>query len=122
MKNIQHSTFNAQLRTALRACRHWIFGVECWALNVPKFVLVAAIQLYRWTISPLQTLLFGPTGGCRFAPTCSHYAVDAVQKHGAIAGGWLATKRICRCHPWGGSGRDPVPQKEFRIPNSEFRT
>lgn len=46
---------------------------------------------------------------CRYTPTCSQYAIEAINKHGAIKGLWLAIKRICRCHPWGGSGYDPVP-------------
>jgi len=72
--------------------------------------LTFLIRAYQLTISPLQTFLFGPTGGCRFTPTCSQYALEAVHRHGAIAGGWLAMKRICRCHPWGESGPDPVPE------------
>jgi putative membrane protein insertion efficiency factor len=78
-------------------------------------ILIFAIRVYRWTISPMQTYLFGPAGGCRFTPTCSEYAMGAVHMHGAVAGGWLATKRICRCHPWGESGPDPVPQRESGI-------
>lgn len=46
---------------------------------------------------------------CRYQPTCSHYAIDALQKHGAIKGTWLTTKRILRCHPWAKGGHDPVP-------------
>jgi len=46
---------------------------------------------------------------CRFTPTCSHYSIDALKKHGILKGGWLSVKRILRCHPWGGSGYDPVP-------------
>jgi putative membrane protein insertion efficiency factor len=46
---------------------------------------------------------------CRYAPSCSQYAIEALAKHGAIKGGWLATKRLLRCHPWGGHGHDPVP-------------
>ncbi len=46
---------------------------------------------------------------CRYTPTCSQYAIDALMKHGPVKGSWLAAKRICRCHPWGGSGYDPVP-------------
>ena len=102
--------------------RRWMLNVECWALNVPIiFALIFAIRAYRWTISPAQVFLFGPTGGCRFTPTCSQYATDAIHAHGALAGGALAARRICRCHPWGGCGHDPVPKKEFRIQNSEFR-
>ncbi|MEC7400282.1 MAG: membrane protein insertion efficiency factor YidD, partial [Pseudomonadota bacterium] len=58
-----------------------------------------------WQWGPSRIL--PPT--CRFAPSCSEYAVQALYKHGAIRGGWLATKRIVRCHPWGGHGHDPVP-------------
>jgi len=47
---------------------------------------------------------------CRFTPSCSAYGIEAVRLHGAIGGGWLAAKRICRCHPWGGHGFDPVPK------------
>ena len=75
-------------------------------------LLTLAIRAYQLTISPAQTFLFGPTGGCRFTPTCSQYAMDAVREHGALAGGVMAAKRICRCHPWGGCGHDPVPGKK----------
>jgi uncharacterized protein len=78
-------------------------------------ILIFAIRVYRWTISPAQTFLFGPTAGCRFTPTCSQYAIDAVHSHGTIAGSWLAAKRICRCHPFGKCGHDPVPKTEFEI-------
>ena len=63
------------------------------------------IRLYQWFISPL----LGPA--CRYYPTCSHYAAQAFKEHGAIKGGWLATRRLCSCHPWGGSGYDPVPPR-----------
>ncbi|MGI9435256.1 MAG: membrane protein insertion efficiency factor YidD [Geminicoccaceae bacterium] len=61
------------------------------------------IWAYRWLISPL----IGPR--CRYLPTCSDYALDALTQHGAIRGGWLAIRRISRCHPFGGQGFDPVP-------------
>jgi uncharacterized protein len=90
-----------------------MFVVGCSLLDVPKSVLTFAIRAWQLTISPLQTFLFGATGGCRFTPTCSQYALEAVRARGALAGGWLAMKRICRCHPWGRCGHDPVPQKDF---------
>lgn len=65
--------------------------------------LVALIRFYQRFISPLTP------PSCRYYPTCSHYAVTALQKHGPLKGGWLALRRILRCNPWGGSGYDPVP-------------
>ena len=65
--------------------------------------LILLIRIYQWVISPI----IGPK--CRYQPTCSHYAVEALKKHGPIKGFWLAVRRIARCHPWGGSGWDPVP-------------
>lgn len=62
------------------------------------------IQVYRLFISPLLGL------NCRFAPSCSAYGLEAVSRHGAIRGGWLTFRRILRCHPWGWSGYDPVPE------------
>ena len=61
------------------------------------------VYFYRACISPLTP------PSCRFTPTCSQYMVEAVLKYGVCEGGWLGFKRICRCHPWGGSGYDPVP-------------
>ena len=58
-----------------------------------------------WQIGPSRIL--PPT--CRYAPSCSEYMIQAVRKYGAIKGSWLGTKRLMRCHPWGGSGYDPVP-------------
>ena len=78
-------------------------------------VLVFFIQGYCWTLSPALTFLLGANSGCRFTPTCSRYAREAIERHGALAGGALAVKRLCRCHPLGGCGHDPVPEarKEF---------
>lgn len=61
------------------------------------------VRVYQVVISPLTPAT------CRFEPTCSHYTVDALKKHGLFKGGWLALKRISSCHPWGKSGYDPVP-------------
>ena len=68
-----------------------------------------AIRIYQVTLSPLLKWAGGPGSGCRFEPTCSEYFLHALQQHGPIHGSWLGLKRIGRCHPWGGSGHDPVP-------------
>ena len=68
-----------------------------------SFLLIIPIKIYQIIISPL----LGPS--CRFTPTCSQYAVEAIQKYGPFKGSWLSFKRILKCHPWGGSGYDPVP-------------
>jgi hypothetical protein len=65
--------------------------------------LIGLVRLYRLVLSPW----FG--SNCRYQPTCSSYAIEALQVHGVMRGTWLAAKRIGRCHPWGGSGYDPVP-------------
>jgi putative membrane protein insertion efficiency factor len=69
-----------------------------------KHILRALIKFYRWFISPL----LGPN--CRFHPTCSTYALESIEQHGAARGSWLAAKRVCRCHPWHEGGYDPVPE------------
>jgi uncharacterized protein len=66
-------------------------------------ILVLPIRLYQILLSPILP------NACRYTPTCSHYAVEALRKHGPIKGLVLATKRILSCHPWGGHGHDPVP-------------
>ncbi len=66
--------------------------------------LILAIRFYQRAVSPLT----GPS--CRFTPTCSEFAAVAIDRHGALSGGWLAFKRILRCHPFGGQGYDPVPE------------
>lgn len=79
--------------------------------------LIFALRCYQRVVSPMLMALFGPLGRCRFEPSCSQYAVEAVRVHGAIKGSLLAIWRLCRCHPWGGCGVDPVPPKESQISN-----
>ena len=72
-------------------------------VNILSRLLILPIRFYQGAISPHLP------AACRYTPTCSQYAVEALRRHGPVRGLWLATKRICRCHPWGGSGYDPVP-------------
>lgn len=72
--------------------------------NPAVLLLRGLVHVYRLVVSPL----LGPR--CRFQPTCSEYALDALSKHGAARGLWLMLRRVLRCHPWGGSGWDPVPE------------
>jgi putative membrane protein insertion efficiency factor len=79
--------------------------------SASKAALVALIRGYQKTVSPVLPALFGPAAcGCRFHPTCSQYAVEAVRAHGALAGSWLAVRRIAKCHPLNEGGFDPVPE------------
>ena len=90
-------------------------------MNFAQHILIGSIRLYRLVISPAQSAIFGPLAGCRYAPTCSVYAIEAIQKHGVLKGNILAGKRLCRCHPWGGCGDDPVPEQyRIRIPGIKF--
>ena len=78
-----------KLLSALRSALAWL--------------MLALIAFYRTCISPLTP------AACRYTPTCSQYAQEAIRKYGPFRGGWLAFRRILRCNPWGGSGYDPVP-------------
>lgn len=69
-----------------------------------RHAVALLIRIYQWTVSPL----LGPV--CRFDPSCSHYALEAVLRFGVLRGGWLALKRLARCHPWHPGGVDPVPR------------
>nr|WP_185097215.1 membrane protein insertion efficiency factor YidD [Chryseobacterium sp. Leaf180] len=73
--------------------------------KIIKFPLVVLIKIYQRMISPLLPK------NCRYEPTCSAYMLQALETHGLFKGFWLGTKRILRCHPWGGSGYDPVPPR-----------
>lgn len=72
-------------------------------MNPAQRILIALIRLYQLVLSPFIG------NQCRFTPTCSHYAREAVERHGALKGGWMALRRIGRCHPLHPGGHDPVP-------------
>lgn len=78
---------------------------------LPARLLLGLIWLYQRTLSPLLPAVFGPHSGCRFYPTCSHYAQEAVRTHGVLAGGWLALRRLLKCTPLHPGGFDPVPPR-----------
>ncbi len=67
------------------------------------------IRLYQVSLGPFLG------GHCRFSPTCSEYAIESLQAHGVVRGSWLALRRVGRCHPLGGGGYDPVPEKTDRV-------
>jgi len=75
-----------------------------------KRLLLRFLEFYRYWLSPALHSLF--PSGCRFQPTCSQYASEAIALHGAGRGSWLALRRLLRCHPFGGSGFDPVPLRD----------
>ena len=72
-------------------------------------LLAGLIRTYQLVISPVLG------GSCRYQPTCSQYALDAIDLHGPFKGSWLAVRRVARCHPWGSSGFDPVPARKAKI-------
>ncbi|WP_425514891.1 membrane protein insertion efficiency factor YidD [Ancylobacter lacus] len=71
--------------------------------RIPEYVLRGLVLTYRYTLSSFMGRQ------CRYLPTCSEFAEEALSRHGAWAGGWMAAGRVCRCHPWGGSGFEAVP-------------
>lgn len=81
-------------------------------MNFFQHLIRVGLRAYQLVVSPVLVALFGAAGlGCRYEPTCSQYAMEAVRVHGACRGSWLAGRRLCRCHPWAGFGLDPVPAR-----------
>ncbi|MCR5822132.1 MAG: membrane protein insertion efficiency factor YidD [Bacteroidales bacterium] len=74
-----------------------------WLRKIATAIMLGLIRFYQLCISPHTP------PACRYTPTCSQYAIEAIRKHGPLKGGWLTFKRLMRCHPFGGSGYDPVP-------------
>lgn len=83
--------------------------------NLIGVVLRLAIRAYQLLLAPVLP------PSCRFFPSCSHYAEEAIARHGPLRGSLLAARRICRCHPWGGSGYDPVPELKLAHANAARR-
>jgi putative membrane protein insertion efficiency factor len=84
-------------------------------MNILQRTLVCAIRLYQIVVSPVLGAAMGPAGRCRFSPSCSEYARQAIARHGAVIGGSLAVGRLCRCHPWGRWGEDPPPVEPIKL-------
>jgi putative membrane protein insertion efficiency factor len=76
--------------------------------SLPGRLLVGLVQIYRLAISPVMA------PSCRYWPSCSEYAIDALRRHGAARGSWLTARRLCRCHPWSAGGIDEVPEPRSR--------
>ena len=74
-------------------------------MQCAKFVTLKLLRAYQWGVSPLLP------PACRYVPTCSEYALEAVERYGALRGGWMAFRRVLRCHPFGGAGYDPVVRR-----------
>lgn len=83
-------------------------------LQLPGTVLLLLIRIYQRTLSPVLPAVFGSACGCRFSPTCSHYAADAIRTHGVIVGVILAAIRLVKCTPLHPGGFDPVPARRTR--------
>lgn len=86
-------------------------AITSFLARLPARALLGLIWLYQHTLSPALPVFFGPACGCRFSPTCSHYAAEAIDAHGVIAGLWLAVRRLVKCTPLHPGGFDPVPPR-----------
>ena len=95
--------FQVPRPTSYRAAGALCPDVEHGTWDLGRSALRALIHLYQWTLSPWLG------GNCRFNPSCSHYALEAVEQHGCLRGGWLSFKRVCKCHPLSRGGVDLVP-------------
>jgi uncharacterized protein len=91
-------------------CHRRIRGGQA-AMSLSARVLAGFVLAYRYLLSPVLPM------ACRYSPTCSEYALEALRRFGALEGGWLAARRICRCHPWGGAGVDELPETAHGTPS-----
>ncbi len=100
------------MSAALARLRHF-------AMALPSYFLIGVIRLYQRTLSPALPVITMGRCGCRFAPTCSHYAAEAIRTHGALSGSALAAIRLAKCTPLHPGGFDPVPPKSPRAPKAK---
>jgi putative membrane protein insertion efficiency factor len=96
-----------------RRMSRWVQAAR-WLLRLPAWLALSLIRLYQRTLSPALPALFGPACGCRFAPTCSHYAAEAILTHGVLIGIILGAIRLVKCTPLHPGGFDPVPPRRTR--------
>jgi uncharacterized protein len=95
-----------------RPARAWVLVRS--VTRLPAAGLLLCIRLYQRTLSPLLPVITAGACGCRFSPTCSHYAAEAIRTHGALAGTGLALLRLLKCSPWHPGGFDPVPPRRAK--------
>ena len=107
-------TWSAPSPVASAGCRPGSVPSPLMRRSPLALLLVALVRLYR--------LIPKPGGSCRYHPTCSAYALEAIEVHGGVRGGWLAVRRLSRCHPWGGMGLDPVPPPRHDARTAEDRS
>ncbi len=88
--------------------------IAAFVWQLPARVLLGLVWFYQKAVSPAVPVILGPSFGCRFAPSCSHYAAGALREHGAVVGSWLALVRLLKCNPLHAGGLDPVPPRRTR--------
>ena len=85
-------------------------------MTAARAIVIALVRAYQVIFSPLKGMFFGGGPCCRYTPTCSCYAIDALRAHGVLRGSLLTLGRLLRCQPWGGAGYDPVPENHSATP------
>jgi putative membrane protein insertion efficiency factor len=84
-------------------------------MSAGRNIAIGLVRAYQVVFSPLKGMLFGAPSCCRYTPTCSCYAIDALRAHGLLRGSFLSIRRLLRCHPWGSAGFDPVPEAQQSV-------
>lgn len=111
-----HGGYGAiQVQVVANASERRLHRTIRWCAELPVRILLGAIWIYQRAVSPILPVVFGAACGCRFAPTCSHYAAEALREHGAIVGGFFAARRLLKCTPLHPGGVDPVPARRTPV-------